>query len=221
MGGIVDAITSAVGDWGLYAVFLLMLLDAVFPAASEVVMVYGGALAAGAFAGSTVSLFGSEIDSTAWGFVAIAAAGTIGYTIGSILGWGMGLYGGRPFLERHGRWLQLGPERLEQAEAWFDRRGDAAVFLGRVLPVVRSFVSIPAGVLEFPLGRYTGLTLAGSTLWCFGLAGAGVGLGESWEAFHERFRYADYAAAALIVGGIGLVAARAWRRRLRRRALTG
>src|SRR3990170_1737150 len=93
MGGITDSITSAIGDYGLYAVFLLMALDAVFPAASEVVMVYGGALAAGAFAGSNVTLFGSEIDSTAWGFVAVALGGTAGYVIGSLVGWGVGFFG--------------------------------------------------------------------------------------------------------------------------------
>jgi len=212
VGGITDSITSAIGDYGLYAVFVLMLIDAVFPAASEVVMVYGGALAAGAFAGSSVTLFGAEIDSTAGGFVAVAAAGTIGYTIGSVIGWGVGIYGGRPFLERRGRWLHLGPERLERAEDWFARRGSAAVFLGRVLPVVRSFVSIPAGVLEFPFGRYTALTFAGSTVWCLALAGVGVGVGESWERFHGGFRYADYAFVALIVAAVVFVAVRALRR---------
>ena len=213
MGGITDAITSAIGDYGLYAVFLLMALDAVFPAASEVVMVYGGALAAGAFAGSNVTLFGSEIDSTAWGFVAVALGGTAGYVIGSLVGWGIGFYGGRVFLERHGRWMHLPPERLERAEAWFELRGDAAVLLGRILPVVRSFVSIPAGILEMRLGRYTALTLPGSAAWCFALAGVGVGVGESWERFHEGFRYADYTVAALIVAAVALLVVRAARRR--------
>ncbi len=220
MSGIVDAITSVVGDHGLYAVFLLMLLDAVFPAASEVVMVYGGALAAGAFTGAAVRVFGTEIDSTAWGFVAVAAAGTLGYTIGSALGWGIGIYGGRPFLERHGRWFHLGPERLERAEAWFERHGSTAVFLGRVVPVVRSFVSIPAGVLEFPLGRYTALTFAGSTVWCLTLAGVGVGVGQSWERFHSNFRYADVAVLALVGAAALWLALRAVRRR-RQRSFSG
>src|SRR5829696_4955008 len=104
MSEITEAVTSAIGDYGLYAVFLLMLVDAVLPAASEIVMLYAGAVASGAFAGQTVTL-----------------AGTIGYLIGSVLGWGIGWYGGRPYLERHGRWLHMGPERLDQAEAWFGR----------------------------------------------------------------------------------------------------
>ena len=93
-----ETITSAIGDYGLYAVFLLMLVDAVFPAASELVMLYAGAVAAGAFAGHDVTLFGETFDSTLWGYVAMAAAGTIGYVVGSLIGWGIGRYGGRPFL---------------------------------------------------------------------------------------------------------------------------
>jgi len=219
VSGISDAITSAIGDYGLYSVFLLMLLDAVFPAASELVMVYGGALAAGAFAGSSVTLFGTRIDSTAWAYVAMALAGTIGYVLGSILGWAIGVYGGRPFLERWGRWFHLTPDRLERAESWFERKGDAAVLLGRVTPVVRSFVSIPAGVLEMPFGRYTVLTLPGSAVWSFAFAGAGVGLGASWERFHDGFRYADYAIVALIVVAVCALLVRARRRRLHRRAV--
>src|ERR671919_1745551 len=96
MHEITEAVTGVIGDHGLYAVFVLMLVDAVFPAASELVMVYAGAIAIGAFPGQSVVLFGSEIESTPWGYVAMAAAGTIGYTLGSILGWAIGLYGGRP-----------------------------------------------------------------------------------------------------------------------------
>ena len=93
-------------------------------------------------------------------YLAVALAGTIGYTIGSIGGWAIGLYGGRPYLERHGRWLHLNEAKLDRAERWFERWEDWAVFLGRLTPVVRSFVSIPAGVFETPFVRYTLLTLA-------------------------------------------------------------
>jgi len=174
MSEITEAVTSAIGDYGLYAVFLLMLVDAVLPAASEIVMLYAGAVASGAFAGQTVTLFGEPIESTGWAYVAMALAGTIGYLIGSVLGWGIGWYGGRPYLERHGRWLHMGPERLDQAEAWFGRYGDAFVLVGRVLPVVRSFISIPAGVAGMRLGRFTVLSIPGSALWCFAIAGVGL-----------------------------------------------
>jgi membrane protein DedA with SNARE-associated domain len=217
LSAITDAITSAIGDYGLYAVFVLMLVDAVLPAASEVVMVYGGALASGAFVGREVTLFGETIDEGLPAYLAIALAGTIGYTIGAVLGWAIGLYGGRPFVERHGRWLHLNEEKLDRAERWFDRRGQWATFLGRLTPVVRSFVSVPAGVFEAKLGRYTVLTLLGSAIWCFAFAGAGYLAGENWEDFHHAFRYVDYLVAAAIVAVVAFFGFR-WLRRRRRLA---
>ena len=186
LGELTDAVTSAIGDYGLYAVFLLMLVDAVFPAASEVVMVYAGAVASGAFAGQDVVLFGVEIDQGLSAYVAMALAGTIGYTVGAVIGWAIGLYGGRPYLERHGRWLHLDETKLDRAETWFERWENWAVFLGRLTPVVRSFVSIPAGVMEVPLVRYTVLTLAGSAIWCFAFAGAGYLAGSKLGGLPPR-----------------------------------
>lgn len=199
LSGVTDAITGVVGDYGLYAVFFLMLIDAVFPAASEPVMVYGGAVASGALAGQDVTLFGYAFEPGLQAYVAIALAGTIGYTIGSVAGWAIGDYGGRPYLERHGRWLHLDAAKLDRAEAWFDRFGDWAVFLGRVTPVVRSFISIPAGVFRAPFHRYLVLTAVGSAIWCFALAGAGWAAGSRWESFHHAFRYADVAVGAIVV----------------------
>jgi membrane protein DedA with SNARE-associated domain len=218
VGGITDAITGAIGDAGVYAVFALMLLDAVFPAASEIVMLYAGALAAGAFPQSEVTLFGSTVESTTWGYVVMAMAGTLGYWVGSMLGWLIGRYGGRPLLERRGRWFHLTPEKLARADAWFERHGDWAVFLGRIIPVVRSFIAIPAGVVGTPLGRYALLTLLGSALWCFGFAGAGLALGAGWERVHEDAKWADYVIVAVVVLAIAWIAYRAWRRRGRRRS---
>lgn len=206
---VTGSITSFVGNHGVYAVFLLMLIDAVFPAASEVVMVYAGALAAGAFAGRHVVLFGSRVSSPGWAFVVMALAGTIGYLAGSLLGFAIGAFGGRPLLVRRGRWLHLGPERLDRAERWFDRYGDWAVLLGRVTPVVRSFISIPAGVFRSHLVRYTVLTLIGSAVWCFAIGGAGYALGTGYERFRHDFRYADY---AVVAGVLALVAYGAVRR---------
>ncbi len=213
---ITDAVTSVIGDYGVYAVFLLMLVDAVLPAASEVVMVYAGAVAAGAFAGQDVVLFGQTIDRGPAAYVAMALAGTIGYTLGSMGGWAIGLYGGRPYVERHGRWLHLDSEKLDRAERWFERWEDWAVFLGRLTPVVRSFVSIPAGVMEVPFVRYTLLTLAGSAIWCFAFAGIGYAVGESWEDFHHAFRYIEYVVAAAIGVTVVWLGVR-YRRRRRRR----
>jgi membrane protein DedA with SNARE-associated domain len=211
LSGVTDALTTVVGDHGLYAVFLLMLLDAVFPAASEAVMVYGGAVAAGAFAGQDVQLFGWKLHPGFEAYLGIALAGTIGYTVGSVIGWWIGLRGGRPFLESHGRWLHLNEAKLVRAERWFDRWEDWAVFLGRITPVVRSFVSIPAGVFRAPLGRYTVLTLVGSAIWCFALAGAGWALGKSYTRFHHDFRYVEYAVVLALVA-LGAYAVARWRR---------
>jgi membrane protein DedA with SNARE-associated domain len=210
-----SSLTTFIGDHGLYAVFALMLLDSVLPAASELVMLYAGVLASGALAGQDIVLFGHRIDSHFWGYVAIATAGVAGQTVGSIIGWGIGLYGGRPLVERHGRWLHLGPENLDRAERWFERWGDWAVFLGRMTPVVRSFVSIPAGVARMPLGRFTLYSVLGTIPWCFGIAGAGWALGSSWETFHHDFRYVE------VLVGVGILALLVWYLRRRRTTKMG
>jgi membrane protein DedA with SNARE-associated domain len=199
VAGVTSTLTSLIGNHGVYAVFLLMALDAVFPAASELVMVYAGALAAGAFSGQHVVLFGATVSSHFPAYLVMALAGTLGYLLGAVIGWAVGVYGGRPLLERRGRWLHLGPDKLERAERWFDRWDDLAVLVGRLTPVVRSFVSIPAGIFRVRFWRYTVLTLIGSAVWCFAIAGVGWGVGRSYEAFHRDFRYADYAAVALVV----------------------
>ena len=201
LASLTGSITTFIGNHGVYAVFGLMALDAVFPAASELVMVYAGALASHAFAGQHVVLFGHRISSAAWGFLTMALAGTIGYVLGSMGGWAIGVYGGRPLAERHGRFFHLGPERLERAERWFDRWDEWAVLLGRITPVVRSFVSIPAGIFRMPFGRYTLLTIPGSAIWCFALAGVGWGVGASYKSFHHAFDYVD----VVVVAGAGLL----------------
>jgi membrane protein DedA with SNARE-associated domain len=203
-------VTAFLAHHGVAAVFLLMFVDAVLPAASELVMVYGGALASGAL-GHQLQLFGVDLDSGFTSYVVIALAGTIGYLAGSIAGWAIGRYGGRPFLESRGRWFHLDARRLARAERWFDRWGDLAVLVGRVTPVARSFVSIPAGVFEMPLPRYIWWTTIGSAIWCFGLAGVGWALGSSWEHFHHAFRFADVAIAVAAVAVAGLLFVR-WRR---------
>jgi membrane protein DedA with SNARE-associated domain len=209
LASLTSSLTSFVRDHGIYAVFVLMLIDAVLPAASELVMLVGGAVAAGAL-GGTVSVFAADVPRGFWSFVAVSIAGTIGYLLGSLAGWWIGRYGGRPLLERHGRWFHLTPAQLERAERWFDRYEDWAVFLGRITPVVRSFVSIPAGVFRVELGRYTVLTLAGSALWCFALAAVGWGLGSSYERVHHDFRYAEF---AIVAGILALAAYLVLRRR--------
>ena len=199
VASISGSVTSFVGDHGVYAVFLLMAIDAVFPAASELVMVYAGALASGAFASQQVVLFGHEIESGLGAYVTMSLSGTLGYLVGAIVGWAIGLYGGRPLVEKRGRLLHLSPERFVRAERWFDRYDRWAVLLGRVTPVVRSFVSIPAGIFEMPLAPYTLFTLIGSALWAFAFAAIGYAVGSNYERFHHFFDIALVAGAALLV----------------------
>jgi membrane protein DedA with SNARE-associated domain len=204
LASISSSFTSQVASHGIYAVFLLMAVDAVFPAASEIVMLYGGAVAAGVFpAAHHVSFFGAKIGYGVGAYIAIALAGTLGYFVGSLIGWAIGRYGGRPLLERHGRWFHLTPAKLDRAEGWFDRWGNVGVLVGRITPVVRSFVSIPAGVFEMPLAPYSLYTLIGSAVWAFGIAGAGYGLGSSYERFNHDFKYVEY----VVVAGVLALAA--------------
>ncbi len=210
LASVTGQLTTAIGNHGVYAVFVLMAIDAVFPAASEVVMLYAGALASGAFAGEQVVLFGKTIPSGFWAFVVMVLAGTLGYTLGAVGGWAFGIRAGRPYLERHGRWLHLPPSQLEKAERWFDRWGDRAAFLGRIVPVARSFISIPAGVFRMRLRPYTWLTLAGSTIWCLVFAGAGYALGDNYSKFDKALRYVDY---LVVVAVVALIVAWVVRRR--------
>jgi len=204
LASVSSSFTSQVASHGAYAVFGLMAIDAVFPALSELVMLYAGAVGAGVFASAHhVSIFGASVGFGAGAFVVMALAGTLGYLAGSLVGWGIGRYGGRPLLERRGAWLHVTPERLDRAERWFERWGNVGVLIGRITPLVRSFVSIPAGALEMPLGPYTVLTLIGSAVWAFAIAGIGYALGASYKRFDHGFKYAEYA----VVAGVVLLAA--------------
>jgi membrane protein DedA with SNARE-associated domain len=204
LAGITSTFESHIATQGAYAVFVLMAIDAVFPAASEVVMLYAGAVAAGVFPGTHhVSLFGAKVGFGIGAFIVMALAGTLGYFAGALIGWWIGLRGGRRLIERRGGWLHVTPDRLDRAEAWFRRWGNFGVLVGRVTPVVRSFVSIPAGVFQMRLAPYALYTLVGSAVWAFAIAGAGYGLGSSYKSFDNGFKYVEYA----VVAGVLLLAA--------------
>src|SRR5579871_5592209 len=125
--------TSFVGDHGLVAVALLMFIAALLPAASELTMLYAGALASGALEGNV-----GHLHSGFRAYLAVVAVGVAANVAGAIVGWAIGYYGGHPLLERHGRWLHATPERLDRAERWFSRFGNVAVPLGFAAPLVRS-----------------------------------------------------------------------------------
>jgi membrane protein DedA with SNARE-associated domain len=202
LASVSSSITSQIGSHGVYAVFVAMAIGAVFPAGTELVMLYGGAVAAGTFS-THVSLFGATIGSGAGAYVVIALAGTLGYLAGALVGWGIGRYGGRPLLERRGRWLHVTPDRLDRAERWFDRWDVWAVLVGPVTPVIRSFVAIPAGLFEMPLAPYAALVAVGSAIWAFAFGAVGWALGRSYKRFDHSFHYAEYA----IVAGVLMLAA--------------
>jgi membrane protein DedA with SNARE-associated domain len=202
------SITHQVAAHGVYAVFVLMAIDAVFPAASELVMLYAGALASGAIA-PTIPLFGAAIDDGGLAFVVLALSGTLGYLAGALAGWWIGVRGGRPLLERHGPRIHLGPKQLARAERWFARWGLLGVLIGRITPLARSFISIPAGVMRMRLAPYAALTLVGSGTWAFAFAGAGWALGSRYSHADRAFPYVEYAMVALIVAAIVPIIGRA------------
>jgi membrane protein DedA with SNARE-associated domain len=196
---VVASFTSFVGDHSVYAIFALMAVSAVLPAASELVMIYAGALASGALAPAHVTLFGHPIHSSAWAYVTVSVAGALGCTLGAAGGWAIGTYGGRPLIERYGKWLHVTEKRVDRAEAWFARFGRVAIPLGFAAPIIRSFVAIPAGLFREPLRVFLPLAAIGSAVFCFGLAAGGWALGKSYDSLHNALTYVGIALVGILV----------------------
>jgi membrane protein DedA with SNARE-associated domain len=195
-----------VRDAGLPAVFVLMVAEsACIPIPSEATML---------FAGFAVADPGASAAHHHLTLVGIVAAGVLGNLVGSWIAYGVGRAGRLELVERHGHWLHLKPSHLAWADRWFERYGAPAVFFSRMLPIVRTFISLPAGVAKMPFWRFTVLTLAGCIPWVLALALVGQEVGSEWESVRKGFRYADYLVAALIVVGIVYLLVR--RRALRR-----
>jgi membrane protein DedA with SNARE-associated domain len=190
-------------SYGYVAVFLLMLAEsACIPVPSEVIMLFGGALAAGAVAGAHPSLAG------------IIAAGVAGNVAGSYVAWAVGRYWGQAAVRRWGRRVGLRQHDIDRATGWFDRHGPAAVFFGRLVPVVRTFISLPAGFAGMPAGRFGVYTTAGCIPWTAGLGIAGYELGRNWQSVANDFHGPTYVIAAVIaVAVIAAVLVRLRRRR--------
>jgi len=186
-------VTSFVGNHGLLAVFVLMFVAAILPAASELTMVYGGALASGALAGH-ISHFRPGFHA----YLAVVVVGVAGNTLGAAFGWTIGHYG-EGLIERWGRWLHITPARMARAERWFDRFGPVAVPLDFATPLIRSFVAIPAGLFEWPLRRLVPLAAAGCLVFCAAIAGIGWAVGSHWHQASKDLRYIDFVVAAGIV----------------------
>jgi len=182
---VVNFVTEFIGSTGLPAVFLLMAVEsACIPIPSEAIMLFAG------FAVSKGELT----------LVGVVVAGVLGNLVGSLVGYAIGYFGRLDLLERN-RLFHVSPSRLAQVESWFERNGSATVFFSRMLPLVRTFVSVPAGVARMPLGRFSLLTVLGSAPWVLALALLGKGVGQNWESWRHHLSYLDYAIAAAIVIG--------------------
>lgn len=188
-------VTSAIVDHGYLAVFLLMVVEsACIPVPSEVTMLFGGALANATFVASVAH------GHDPLNVVAVGVAGTLGNLVGSWIAWGVGYRGGRPMIERYGRYIFLKSHHVDRAEAWFARRGELTVLLARVVPFVRTFVSLPAGVARMPFGRFTAYTITGCFVWCMALAGVGYALGDQWHSIENNLRPIGLVIGAVAVG---------------------
>ncbi len=180
---------------GYLAVFFLMVLEsACVPIPSEAVMLLGGALAAGI----TVAGVHSHLN-----VVAVALVGTAANVVGALIAYWVGRIGGRPLVERWGRYILLRHHDLDRAERFFARRGRLAVLVGRVLPVVRTFISLPAGIAEMPVVQFTVLTALGSLPWTFALAIAGYEVAGNWKSVSSAFTPVTIVIGILIVAAIG------------------
>lgn len=156
--------------------------------------------------------FGGYLVSTGKiNFVGATLAGTIGGTVGSALSYYIGLHGGRPFLDRYGKFFGISQRKLEIAESWFERYGEATVFFTRLMPVVRTFISLPAGIARMNFTRFVIYTFLGSLPWSLALTYIGFLLGEHWETVRTWFHQADLLILAAVV--IAAIYYFAWRRK--------
>ncbi|MGD0084869.1 MAG: DedA family protein [Acidimicrobiales bacterium] len=176
-------------SWGYLALVILTFAEAAcVPIPSEITLGYAGYLAAT-----------GRLD-----IVAVILLGAVGELAGSFVGWGIGRYGGRPLIDRLGRYVLLTSSDLDRAERWFNSRGEPAVFLGRILPFIRTFISLPAGVAEMKPIRFGIATLAGSLVWCTALGVAGYELGRKWNELTKGFTDAGYVLVVLVVAAVAL-----------------
>ena len=203
---LVNETSHLVRDGGLPVIFALMAIgSACIPLPSEVVML---------FAGFAVADPGQSASHHHLTMAGVVLAGLLGTMVGSWVAYAVGRGGRLELLERHGSKVHMGPSQIERADKWFQRHGEAAVLFGRVIPVVRAFVSLPAGVARMPFWRFTVFSLIGSVPWVVGLAIAGHAVGNDWTSVRKGFEYVDYVVVALVV--VGIVYALVRRRRARR-----
>ena len=180
---LVDFATNLIGDAGYAGVFVLMTLEsALIPIPSEATMLFAG----------------FKVEDGTLTLVGIIVAGVLGNLVGSWIAYAIGYYGRLELVERH-RVFHTNRRYLEWADDWFNRHGDATVFFSRMLPIIRTFISLPAGVARMPFWRFTWLTIAGCIPWVTALALLGKGVGSKWHDWKDHLQYLDYAVLAAIV----------------------
>jgi membrane protein DedA with SNARE-associated domain len=195
---LVQAAVDVVDALGLPGVFLLMLAEsACIPIPSEATMLFAG----------------FNVSNGEYSLAAAVAVGSVANLVGSWLAYWIGYAGRVDVLEKHGRKLHIKKSHLEWADRWFDRHGDATVFFSRMVPIVRTFISLPAGVARMPFLRFSLFTLAGCIPWVLLLTFIGKEAGDNWDKWKDKLHYVDYAVVALIVVGVVYLVVRARRRR--------
>jgi len=191
---------SLYGAVGYIGVMLAMAIEsAMIPLPSELILPFAGFMVSDA----------SQLEPLTrgpWGFWIVVIVATVGNTLGSLVAYAIGAYGGRPFLERYGRYLLIREHEIEVADRFFERYGAATVFIGRLLPIVRTFISFPAGVTRMPLGKFIAYSTAGALPWSIALVYAGVLLGANWVEIREMLKPFDLAiAGAVVILFVGLL----------------
>jgi membrane protein DedA with SNARE-associated domain len=191
---LVNETSHLVRDGGLPVIFVLMAIaSACIPVPSEVVML---------FAGFAVADPGQSASHHHLTLIGVVLTGLLGTMVGSWVAYAVGRGGRLELFERHGGKVHMGPAQIDRADRWFQRYGESAVLFGRLIPLVRAFVSLPAGIAKMPLGRFTVFSLIGTIPWVVGLAVAGHALGGDWTSVRKGFEYVDYVIVALVVVGI-------------------
>jgi membrane protein DedA with SNARE-associated domain len=195
---LVELAVDTVDAMGLAGVFVLMLAEsACIPIPSEATMLFAG----------------FNVSNGEYSLVAAVAVGSFANLVGSWLAYWLGYAGRVDVLEKHGRKLHIKKSHLEWADRWFERHGDATVFFARMVPIVRTFISLPAGVARMPFVRFSVLTLLGCVPWVLMLTLIGREAGDNWEKWKDNLHYVDYTVLALIVIGVVYLVVRARRRR--------
>ncbi|MEA2431293.1 MAG: hypothetical protein QOI19_1766 [Thermoleophilaceae bacterium] len=199
---LVDFATNVVGDLGLFGVFALMVPEsACIPIPSEATMLFAG-----------FNLSPASPHHVSYTLLTVTLVGALANVIGSWIAYAIGYYGRIEVLEKHGRKIGISKKHIEQSERWFNRHGEATVFFSRMIPVVRTFISLPAGVARMPFWRFTVFTFLGCVPWVFMLAFVGKQAGNNWTKWKDSLHYVDYAILALIVIGIAYLLVRRRRR---------